>query len=101
MSKNPILINVARGELINEDDLVAALDNGQISAAGLDVLQDESPDLTASSLCGRDNVVLTPHVAFYSDASIRDNRTISAQNIRHHLDGNHDAVRHYIHKVTN
>jgi phosphoglycerate dehydrogenase-like enzyme len=101
MSKNPILINVARGELINEGDLVDALDNGQISAAGLDVLQDESPDLTASPLCGRDNVVLTPHVAFYSDASIRDNRTISAQNIRHHLDGNHDAVRHYIHKVAN
>ena len=99
MSKKPILINVARGELINEDDLVDALDAGQISAAGLDVLHDESPDLAASPLCGRDNVVLTPHVAFYSDASIRDNRTISAQNMRNHLDGNHDAVRHYIHKV--
>ena len=101
MSRKPILINVARGELINEADLASALDEGRISAAGIDVLDDESPDLAGSPLRGRDNVILTPHVAFYSDASIRDNRTISAENIRNFLDGNHGAVRKYIHKAEN
>ena len=60
---------------------------------------DESPDLQASGLLGRDNVIVTPHVAFYSDASMLENRTISASNIRHHLDGNHSAVRKYIHRA--
>ncbi len=96
MRKKPILVNVARGGLIAEPDLVWALDQGLVSAAGLDVLQQEPPDLERSALLGRSNVILTPHVAFYSDASMRDNRTISAQNIRHFLDGNHDAVRKYV-----
>lgn len=96
MRKAPMLINVARGELITEADLVWALDKGLVSAAGLDVLEAESPDLEESRLTGRPNVILTPHSAFYSDASIRDNRTLSAQNIRHFLNGNHRAVRTYI-----
>jgi D-3-phosphoglycerate dehydrogenase len=90
-----MLINVARGELISGPDLVWALDEGLLSAAGLDVLQEESPDLQRSALTGRPNVILTPHMAFYSDASIRDNRTLSARNIRYFLDGKHDAVRKY------
>ena len=96
MAKKPILINCARGGLIDEVALVTALDAGQISAAGLDVLTDESPDLLASNLAGRSNVILTPHVAFYSDASILENRQISASNIRNFLDGKHEDVRKFI-----
>jgi D-3-phosphoglycerate dehydrogenase len=96
MRRKPILINVARGGLIDESDLVWALDQGLVSAAGLDVLEQEPPDLARSALTGRSNVILTPHVAFYSDASIRENRRLSAQNIRHFLDGKHDAVRKYV-----
>lgn len=96
MQRAPILINVARGGLVDEAALVNALDEGLVSAAGLDVLEDESPDLGRSPFTGRPNVILTPHMAFYSDASIRDNRTLSAQNIRHFLDGDHEAVRKYI-----
>ncbi len=99
MGKQPILINCARGGLIDEDALLVALDTGQISAAGLDVLTDESPDIAASPLTGRSNVILTPHVAFYSDASILENRTVSASNIRHFLDGEHEKVRKYIHRA--
>jgi len=97
MSRQPILINCARGGLIDEDALLVALDAGQISAAGLDVLTDESPDLNASRLTGRNNVILTPHVAFYSDASILENRRLSAGNIRNFLDGEHAKVRKYVH----
>lgn len=101
MRQKPILINCARGGLIDEVALGAALDAGQISAAGLDVLTDESPDLTASQLTGRSNVILTPHVAFYSDASILENRQISATNIRSFLDGRFEGVRKFIFQATN
>lgn len=96
MQRSPILINVARGGLIAEADLASALDDGIVSAAGLDVLEEEPPDLAQSTLVGRRNVIVTPHMAFYSDASIRENRILSARNIRHFLDGNHDAVAKYV-----
>jgi len=99
MSRKPFLINCARGGLVDEEALVAALDGGQISGAGLDVLEAESPDLDNSGLTGRHNVILTPHVAFYSDASMRENREITAGNIRNFLDGEHARVRKYIHRV--
>jgi len=96
MLRKPIVINCARGALIDEDALVKALDTGQISGAGLDVLTDESPDLRSLSLLGRPNVIVTPHVAFYSDASILDNRRISTMNIRNFLDGKDNDVRRYV-----
>lgn len=99
MRKKPILINTARGGLIDEAALVEALDAGQISAAGLDVLTEESPEIADSPLIGRPNVLLTPHVAFYSDRSILENRRQSASNIRYFLDGEHDRVRKYVHQV--
>jgi lactate dehydrogenase-like 2-hydroxyacid dehydrogenase len=96
MLRKPIIINCARGALVDEAALINALDSGQISGAGLDVLDDESPDLRSSNLIGRSNVILTPHVAFYSDASILDNRRISTSNIKYYLEGNHDEVRRYV-----
>ncbi len=96
MKRRPLIINCARGALIDEEALVKALDTGQISGAGLDVLTDESPKLGSSKLIGRPNVILTPHVAFYSDASMLDNRRISTANVRNFLDGNDDDVRRYV-----
>lgn len=57
-----LFVNAARGGLVNHDDLVAALDSGQVAAAGLDVTEPEplDPDHT---LLHRDNVVVTPHIA--------------------------------------
>ena len=96
MERSPLVINCARGALIDEDALAKALDTGQISGAGLDVLNDESPDLRSSPLVGRNNVILTPHIAFYSDASMLDNRTISTANVRYFLDGKDEDVRRYV-----
>ncbi|MDD9901072.1 MAG: 2-hydroxyacid dehydrogenase [Alphaproteobacteria bacterium] len=54
-----VLVNVARGKVVNEDDLVEALENVDIAGAGLDVYENE-PDVP-SALCRLDNVVLQPH----------------------------------------
>jgi len=99
MARHPLLINCARGGLIDESALIDALDSGQISGAGLDVLVDEPPNLYSSQVVGRRNVILTPHVAFYSDASKLESRKISAENIRNFLDGKHENVRHYIYQA--
>ena len=87
MRRRPLLINVARGALIVEADLVRALDDGTLGGAALDVLAEESPDLAHHPLAGRADVILTPHVAFYSEESLADLRRISAQNIRTFLQG--------------
>jgi len=92
MRRKPLLLNVARGGLIVESDLVDALDRGLVAGAALDVLAEDSPDLERHPLAGRSDVLLTPHVAFYSESSLTDLRRISAQNVRAFLDGRPDAV---------
>jgi glycerate dehydrogenase len=69
MKRRPLIINTARGGLVNETDLVQALDLGLISGAGFDVLIDEppSPDNPLLRIADRRNVILTPHVAWASD----------------------------------
>lgn len=59
--KNPSIVNEGRGALINDDDLLWALENGYIRGAALDMLESENPDLSTCDLLGRDDVLLTPH----------------------------------------
>ena len=92
MKKKPLLINVARGALVDEADLAEALDRGLLRGAALDVLAEDSPDLGHHPLFGRDDVLLTPHVAFYSETALDDLRRISAANITAFLEGRPDAV---------
>lgn len=93
MRRKPLLLNVARGGLVVEADLVEALDQGLVGGAALDVLAQDSPDLLHHPLAGRDDVLLTPHVAFYSESALEDLRRISAQNVRSFLEGRPDEVR--------
>ena len=62
MKKGVMLINVARGDIVKTDDLIAGLESGQIGATALDVTDPEpiNPD---SSLLAMDNVIITSHVA--------------------------------------
>ena len=92
MGRKPLLLNVARGGLIVEADLVEALDRELVAGAALDVLAEDSPDLPHHPLAGRRDVLLTPHVAFYSESAMLDLRRISAGNIRALLEGRADAV---------
>ncbi len=92
MQKKPIFLNLGRGMSINEDDLAYALDKGLVRAAGLDVLYDEKPDLKYHKLAHRENVIITPHSAFFSDDSIKDLQRISCENIVYYLLGKKDKV---------
>jgi D-3-phosphoglycerate dehydrogenase len=64
MKPSAILINAARGGIVNESDLYHALKTKKIAGAGIDVFENEPP--TASPLLGLDNVVLTPHTAAFT-----------------------------------
>ena len=66
MKPTSILVNTARGPIVDEHALARALRDGRILGAGLDVLDPEPPN-PAHPLFGLDNVVLTPHIAAYSD----------------------------------
>jgi D-3-phosphoglycerate dehydrogenase len=70
MKPTAILINTARGTLVDEEALVEALRSGGIAGAGLDVFAEE-PLPAGSPLRHLDNVVLTPHTAGFSERSIR------------------------------
>lgn len=90
MKETAVLINVSRGEIVVEDALIAALDGGEIAGAGLDVFETEPSGRRVpfeSDLRNRDDVVLTPHVAWYSQEADRERRQQAARDVRRVLEG--------------
>lgn len=73
MARRPLIINCARGGLVNEADLVTALDEGLISGVGFDVLTTEPPaaDNPLLAILERPNVIVTPHVAWASEEAMQ------------------------------
>jgi len=86
MKNTAILINTARGPLIVEEALIDALLNGKIAYAGLDT-HNKEPLPGDSPLIKMDNCILTDHVGFYSDESMKELHTKIAQNIKAVLEG--------------
>jgi len=86
MKKGAYIINTARGPLIDEKALIAALDSGHLAGAGLDVIETE-PMPKDSPLIGRDNLILTPHTGFYSAESLVELQTKAATDVARILQG--------------
>lgn len=80
------VVNVARGEVVVQEDLVAALRSGALAGACLDVFQHE-PLPTASPLWGMDNVIVTPHAAGHSDGNEERVAQMFLANLARHLQG--------------
>ncbi len=86
MKPTAFLVNTARGPLVDTDALARALDDGEIGGAALDVVPVE-PLPANSPLLGRDNLVLTPHTAFYSEDALLDLQTKAATDVASVLAG--------------
>lgn len=86
MKPTAALINVARGPLVCEADLIQALEDGEIAAAALDVLEIEPPKAD-NPLIRMKNVIVTPHTAWYSTESQKKLQSTVAEDIVRVLSG--------------
>ena len=86
MKPGAILVNTARGGLVDEPALVEALTSGHLRAAGLDVFAEE-PLPVDSPLVGLDNVVLMPHVAWLTPETLDRSLAVAVENMRRLRDG--------------
>ena len=87
MKPDAFLINCARGSLIDEDALYDALSSGRIAGAGVDVLVDLAPP-SDDRLFGLDNLLVTPHTAFYSQEATLELERRAAGEVASVLQGN-------------
>ena len=86
MKPSACLVNTSRGSVVDVPALVRALREGWIAAAGLDVLPEEPPP-AGSPLLELENLVLTPHASFYSEESLIDLQTSTAEEVVRILSG--------------
>jgi D-3-phosphoglycerate dehydrogenase len=95
MRPTAILVNTARGGLVDLDALYRALAHRRLLGAGLDVFETEPPD-AGHPLFGLDNVVVTNHIGWYSEDSMRDVQRKAAEEAVRVLRG--DPPRHWLNR---
>jgi phosphoglycerate dehydrogenase-like enzyme len=100
MKQGCILINTARGGVVDQAALREALDSGHLYAAGLDVIADES-DPSGDPVVGSDHAIVTPHIAFYTRESLSRMFNEAIGTIRSFESGKrvNEVPREYVEKV--
>lgn len=97
MKKGVVLVNTARGGLIDSAALLAALEEGKVQYALLDVLEHELNFAENKALLSHPRVVATPHIAFYADDSMRNMYLEALKSIDEWLTGS--TPEHIIHPL--
>lgn len=87
MKQEAILINTARGPVVDNEALAEALNEGRIAGAGIDVFDTEPPLASDYPLLKAKNTILTPHIAFLSDEAMVKRAEIAFQNVISFIDG--------------
>lgn len=87
MKSTALLINTARGPVVNAKALAEALKNGIIAGAGVDVFDNEPPIVADNPLLSAPNVVLTPHIGFATAEAMQKRAVIAFDNIKKYLAG--------------
>lgn len=82
MKPTAVLINTARGPVVDSQALATALNEGRLAGAGIDVFEMEPPIPADHPLCHAKNTVLTPHVAFASKEALETRADIVIENIK-------------------
>ena len=80
MKKKPLIVNTSRGPIVDEMALIKALEKGLVSGAGLDVMEKEPPD-PGNPLLKMQQVILSPHMSFYSEESKKDLKRKTAEGV--------------------
>lgn len=88
MKDSAILINAARGPIIDNDALADLLNEGEIAGAGIDVFDMEPPIPSDYPLLNAENAVLTPHVAYLTDEAMVARAHIAFENVEKFIEGN-------------
>lgn len=98
MKDGVYIVNTARGGLIETADLIAGLDSGKIAGAALDTYENETdyfgkdwsdkqiPDVILQELLHRDDVIVTPHIAFYTEMAVNNMVDISLDSVKEVLE---------------
>ena len=105
MKKSALLINTSRGDVINTQDLLEALQNGEIAGAGLDTLENEgvfiNKTVTHEMIDGSaidilqkmENVIVTPHVGFFTETAIENIVSKALENVQDVIRNGHSECR--------
>ncbi len=92
LKKGAVIINTARGGLVNEEDVAAACKSGQLGGYGADVLEEE-PQKAGHPFATIDNMIITPHVGSRTFESVERQALRAVQNIVEFLKGGKDFIQ--------
>ena len=81
LKKDALLVNISRGKVLNQQDLITALQNGNLSGAILDVFETE-PLEENSPLWDMENVIITPHNSFVGENNLSRLKEVIFENLK-------------------